>query len=174
MLGPPRGRPEHPDILAEVFISHSQADRAFAERLASRIQALGANLWSDESGTKPGETWDSTLRQALESSDEVVLVVPEPRTAKANSALFEAGAARAPVVAVIPESRPSRVGEVPSDVYGLAVFDGSRVAPEALAKKIVSALSWPSDFGLRRSPGMKHLLVWLSVVGAEVVCCLVL
>jgi len=126
-----------------VFISHSRADRAFAERLRSRIQALGANVWSDESGIKPGETWDSALRQALESSDGVVLVVPEPGTAKANSAFFEAGAARAlgkPVVAVIPESAPSRVGELPSDVYGLAVFDGSRVAPEALAEKIVSAL----------------------------------
>ena len=28
--------------------------------------------------------------------------------------------------------------------------------------------------GLRRPPGMKHVLVWLSVVGAEVGCCLVL
>ena len=32
----------------KVFISHSQADRAFAERLTSRIQALGAKVVSDE------------------------------------------------------------------------------------------------------------------------------
>lgn len=126
----------------KVFISHSQGDRAFAERLTIRIQALGAKVWSDEK-IEPGETWDKTLREALESSDGIVLVVPEPGTAKANSAFFEAGAARAlgkPVVGVIPEAESSRVGELPPDVYGLAVFDGSRTAPEALAEKIVSAL----------------------------------
>lgn len=126
----------------KLFISHSQADRAFAERLTTRIQALGEKVWSDER-VEPGENWDKTLREALESSDGIVLVVPEPGTAKANSAFFEAGAARAlgkPVVAVIPEAEPSRVGELPADVYGLAVFDGSHVGPEALAEKIVSAL----------------------------------
>ncbi len=126
-----------------VFISHSRADRAFAERLRNSIQALGATVWSDDNAINPGEGWDQALREALESSDGVVLVVPEPGTARANSAFFEAGAARAlgkPVVAVIPEAEPSRVGELPSDVYGLAVFDGSRVPHEALAKKIVSAL----------------------------------
>jgi nucleoside 2-deoxyribosyltransferase len=126
----------------KLFISHSQADRAFAERLTTRIQALGAKVWSDEK-VEPGENWDKTLREALESSDGIVLVVPEPGTAKANSAFFEAGAARAlgkPVVAVIPEAESSRVGELPADVYGLAVFDGSHVGPEVLAEKIVSAL----------------------------------
>jgi nucleoside 2-deoxyribosyltransferase len=126
----------------KVFISHSQADRIFAERLTTRIQALGAKVVSDEHAVEPGETWGKALREALESSDGVVLVVPEPGTAKANSAFFEAGAARAlgkPVVAVIPEAESSRVGEVASEAYGV-VFDGSHVGPEALAEKIVSAL----------------------------------
>jgi hypothetical protein len=63
--------------------------------------------------------------------------------AQANSAFFEAGAARAlgkPIGAVLPGADPSRVGELPSDVYGRAVFDESKVATEALAKSIVTAL----------------------------------
>jgi nucleoside 2-deoxyribosyltransferase len=126
-----------------VYISHSRADSAFAEQLRSRIQALGANVWSDEVGIRPGEDFEQALREALETSDGVVLVVPEPGTAKANAAFFEAGAARAlgkPVVAVLPRAEPSRVRELPSEVSSLAVFDGSQVAPEALAEKIVSAL----------------------------------
>jgi nucleoside 2-deoxyribosyltransferase len=126
-----------------VFISHSRADRVFAERLGSGIRALGANVVSDESRLRPGESFDHALREALEASDGVVLVVPEPGSAQANSAFFEAGAARAlgkPIVAVLPNADPSRVGELPSDVYGRAVFDGSKVATEALAKSIVTAL----------------------------------
>jgi hypothetical protein len=107
----------------------------------SRTEALGANVWSDESQIEPGKNWDQALRKVLEASDGVVLVVPEPGAPKANAAFFEAGAARAlgkPVVAVIPEAEPSRVGELPPDVYGLAVFDGTHVPAESLAEKIVS------------------------------------
>ena len=42
--------------------------------------------------------------------------------------------------AAIPEAEPPSSGRVARDVYGLAVFDGSHVGPEALAEKIVSAL----------------------------------
>ncbi len=122
-----------------LFISYSRADRAFAEQLRSRIETLGANVWSDESKIEPGENWDQALRRALEASDGVVLVVPERGAPKANAAFFEAGAARAlgkPVVAVIPDAEPSRVGGF-SDVYGPDVFDGARVPPESLAEKIV-------------------------------------
>jgi nucleoside 2-deoxyribosyltransferase len=125
-----------------VFISHSRNDRAFAEQLRNRIQALGANVWFDEA-IKPGENWEQALRKTLEDSDGVVLVVPEPGTAKANAAFFEAGAARAlgkPVVAVLPSQDSSRIREVPSEVSSLAVLDGSQIGPEALAKKIVSTL----------------------------------
>ncbi len=83
------------------------------------------------------------MREALEASDGVVLVVPEPGASKANKAFFEAGAARAlgkPVVAVLPSPDPGRAGELPSDMYGLAVFDGSRGTPESLANSIVTAL----------------------------------
>ena len=126
----------------KLFSSHSLADRAFAERLTTRIQALGRRSGPTRRSS-PAKTGTRRFARLWKSSDGIVLVVPEPGTAKANSAFFEAGAARAlgkPVVAVIPEAEPSRVGELPADVYGLAVFDGSHVGPEALAEKIVSAL----------------------------------
>lgn len=128
----------------KVFISSSWADRPFAERLRRDIAALGAEVIGDSDAFGAGETWDQALRKALEESDGVVLVVPEPGSRRANNAFFEAGAARAlgiPVVAVLPISDASRAGELPSDMYGIAVFDGSKVAPESLANSIVTTLN---------------------------------
>jgi nucleoside 2-deoxyribosyltransferase len=127
----------------KVFISSSRADRPFAERLRKEIAALAAEVLGDSEMFAGGENWDQALRNALEASDALVLVVPEPGARKANTAFFEAGAARAlgkPVVAVLPSADASRAGELPSDMYGLAVFDGSKVAPESLANSIVAVL----------------------------------
>ena len=126
-----------------IFLSFSKQDRFFAERLGGAIRALGAEVPSVDAWGTPGADPDRALREALEASDAVVLVVPEPGSPGANNAFFEAGAARAlgkPVVAVLPSLDPGRAGEAPSDMFGLAVFDGSRVAPDALATSVVTAL----------------------------------
>ena len=127
----------------KLFLSYSRSDRPFAERLRSYIQALGEDVMSDEGWSLPGMNWEVGLREALESSDAMVLIVPEPGSARANNAFFEAGAARAlgkPVVAVLPTVDPGRARELPSDMYGLAVFDGSHIAADTLANAIVTTL----------------------------------
>ncbi len=126
-----------------LFLSYAQADRGFAVQLRNRIEALGAAVWSDDQVALSGERSSDALRSALEAADAVVLVVPEPGSPKANTAYFEAGAARAlgkRIVAVTPGSEPSRLRELPADGYGIAVLDGSRAAPEALANSILTAL----------------------------------
>ena len=127
----------------KLFLSYSRSDRPFAERLRSNIQALGEDVMSDEGWSLPGMNWEAGLREALESSDAMVLIVPEPGSARANNAFFEAGAARAlgkPVIAVLPTVDPGRARELPSDMYGLAVFDGSHIAADTLANAIVTTL----------------------------------
>ena len=83
------------------------------------------------------------MREALEASDGVVLVVPEPGASKANKAFFEAGAARAlgkPVVAVLPSPDPGRAGELPSACMA-SPFSTDRAAHlKSLANSIVTAL----------------------------------
>jgi DNA-binding CsgD family transcriptional regulator len=127
----------------KVFLSFSQSDRPFAELLGSNIRALGTEVVSEDAWLEPGVNLDEALRSALETSVGVVLVVPKPGSPKANNAFFEAGAARAlgkPVVAVIPSPDPSRARELPPDVFGLAAFDGSRIAPKSLANSVVTTL----------------------------------
>lgn len=127
----------------KVFLSFSKSDRLFAERLGSKIRALGTEVLSENAWGEPGANLNESLREALETSDGVVLVMPEPGSPRANNAFFEAGAARGlgkPVVAVLPSPDPSRAGELPADMFGLAAFDGSGVAPESLANSVVTAL----------------------------------
>lgn len=127
----------------KVFISYGLADRSFAERLGSDLRAQGADVVSDSTIFRPGENLDEALRDALSAADAVVLVTPQPGSAKANTAFFEAGAARAMgkrVVAVLPTPDPGRTREAPPEIRALAVFDGSRLTPETLAKSIVTTL----------------------------------
>jgi hypothetical protein len=127
----------------KLFLSSSRQDRSFAELLGQNMRALGAEVMSDETLNGPGVNWDHAFRAALEASDGFVLIMPEPGTARANNAFFEAGAARAlgkRIVAVMPSADAARARELPADMYGLAVFDGSNADPDTLAKAIVSTL----------------------------------
>jgi hypothetical protein len=130
-------------MTVKILVSYGEADRVFAERLGADMRALGAEVISDVLWNRPGANWDQALRDALEATDAFVLLVPVPGSPKANNAFFEAGAARASgkrVVAVLPTTDPSRARELPSEINALAIFDGSRLAPEALAKSIVTTL----------------------------------
>jgi hypothetical protein len=127
----------------KIFVSFGAADRPFAERLVKDLSALGAEISYDDPSNRPGYSYDWKLRGDLEATDALVLVVPEPGSPNANRAFFEAGAAKASgkrVVAVLPTGDPSRAREVPTSIHALAVFDGSRLAPQALAKSIVTTL----------------------------------
>ncbi len=127
----------------DLFISYSKADRPFAERLRKDIEALGNNVFTDAE-ISSGEAWDHALRKALEATHAFILVVPEPGARNSNNAFFEAGAARAlgkRVVAVLPVSDESRIGELRSDLFGQQVFDGSKAHPQSLANSIVTALN---------------------------------
>ncbi len=129
--------------MQKIFVSFGASDRPFVERLVKDLSALGAEVIFDKPLNRPGYSYDWALRGALEATDALVLVVPEPGSPNANLAFFEAGAAKASgkrVVAVLPTADASRAREVPTDIHALAVFDGSRLAPAALARSIVTTL----------------------------------
>ena len=126
-----------------LFISHALADREFAAELQRGMEKLGATVYDPVTEMKAGESLSTAIRQALEDSDGFVFVVPAPGTSGANFAFFEAGAARAMgkrIVAVMPKSEKSRMNELPSDLYGLGVFDASRKAPGDVAASLMNAL----------------------------------
>ena len=65
----------------DVFISHSSADRKWAEMLAKAVKKHGLSTWVDSENLKPGERWQDEIESALNSARAIVLLVG-PRQAK--------------------------------------------------------------------------------------------
>jgi hypothetical protein len=78
--------------MANLFISYAHKDKAFAHRLARRLEHPGDNIWLDAS-TVGGNVADS-LRQALTDADGVVVVLSDAAL-DSNHVMFELGAADA-------------------------------------------------------------------------------
>ena len=61
-----------------VFLSYATPDRAYAQRLASRLTKEGYQVWDAGSELHPGDNWSLKIGEALQRSKAmVVLVSPE-------------------------------------------------------------------------------------------------
>jgi hypothetical protein len=58
-----------------IFISHSTADREFAEDLASRLVEAGHAVWRDGLDVSPGENIALRSGRALERSDAMIVLL---------------------------------------------------------------------------------------------------
>jgi hypothetical protein len=59
----------------QVFISHAQADKLLAKRVADTLRASGLRVWLDEEQILPGDNWGDQVGQALRESDAMVVLV---------------------------------------------------------------------------------------------------
>src|ERR1019366_3524747 len=90
-----------------VFLSYALEDRELAKDLASLISRRGASVFSDFD-VKLGELWSSVIRDEIEKSSALVLLIPSDGFRNRNNIWFEAGAAKAlgkRVLAVLPPNR---------------------------------------------------------------------
>lgn len=84
-----------------VYIAHSSRDRWIANQLATDLQARGVEVALDEKDIEHGDSIDSTVRDAMAASDDVLLLITP--TALNSSWLFlDAGGAMALGKKVIP------------------------------------------------------------------------
>jgi hypothetical protein len=58
----------------KLFISHSSADRAFAEKLAATLEEGGHKVWTDRE-LMPGDNFMRAIGTALDEADVVVALV---------------------------------------------------------------------------------------------------
>jgi nucleoside 2-deoxyribosyltransferase len=79
--------------MAEVFVSHSSADRAWVDDFSRSLKPYGLATWTDNT-LRPGEDIETLLRKALVDSDIVVAVI-DSSSATLPNVLFELGAAAA-------------------------------------------------------------------------------
>jgi hypothetical protein len=65
-----------------VFICHSSADKEVVRGLYNRLKGDGFTPWLDEENILPGREWDSEIRQAVRTSDVVVVCLSESSITK--------------------------------------------------------------------------------------------
>jgi hypothetical protein len=87
---------------ADIFISYAHADTAFAKRLARGLTREGVTGFLDQADIAAGAPWGDAVRNALETSKTLVLVLSKSALAS-NYVLAELGAAEAlgkPIIVV--------------------------------------------------------------------------
>ena len=72
-----------------VFISYVRADEAEVHRLASDLQAAGANVWLDRKGLQPGQTWKRAIRHAIHAGTFFIACFSEAYTQRSATYMNE-------------------------------------------------------------------------------------
>jgi hypothetical protein len=65
-----------------VFICHSSGDKQVVRTLYNRLKSDGFTPWLDQENILPGQEWDSEIRQAVRTSDVVVVCLSESSITK--------------------------------------------------------------------------------------------
>lgn len=58
-----------------IFISHSHEDKVPVQRIVSRLQGAGHDVWSDSLKLRPGDNIQRKIEEGLESADLLIVVV---------------------------------------------------------------------------------------------------
>jgi len=127
-----------------LFISCSEQDREFAERLAKSLGERGRSSWMSAHGLLTDSDWLPTLKEKLANSEALVLVMPTTTAVSSNSAFFEAGAARAigkDVVVIVPDLNEVDRTNIPYDLAKTIVVDATKQPIETVAATVLGAVN---------------------------------
>jgi hypothetical protein len=91
----------------DVFISYSHLDNELANSLYSKLKSAGLRCFLSEKDIGAAERWESRIREALRSSQRVLLLIT-PNSKNSNWVIAEACAAWAHAITHI--SVPLRLG----------------------------------------------------------------
>lgn len=76
----------------DVFISYSNQDEKIASELCSELANVGFSCFMAEKGIHVSEKWEQKIREALKSSEQILLLIT-PRSINSQWVLMETGAA---------------------------------------------------------------------------------
>lgn len=84
----------------KIFISYAHKDSKAAKDLAKELGAKGIQTWFDENELKSGESWNLAIKNAMDASETVVVILGEDEPSP--HVLVEAGMALAQGKQIIP------------------------------------------------------------------------
>ncbi|MBE2268943.1 MAG: TIR domain-containing protein [Anaerolinea sp.] len=70
--------------MANIFISYSRKDEAFARRLATALSLLGADVWIDLEDIPVGVKWSTAIQQGLNESEVMIVIISPDSMASTN------------------------------------------------------------------------------------------
>jgi predicted ATPase/DNA-binding CsgD family transcriptional regulator len=73
-----------PDTPISIFISYSQADSAFIDRLEADLRKLGFDAWVDRQRLKGGQRWRRELQEAVKRAQMLLIVLSPDAVASKN------------------------------------------------------------------------------------------
>ena len=68
----------------KTFFSYSRVDSDFVLKLAKDLRDAGAAVWLDQLDIKPGSHWDSSIEEALDTSNSMIIVLSATSVASNN------------------------------------------------------------------------------------------
>jgi CheY-like chemotaxis protein len=68
--------------MTKVFLSYSRADETHAERLYKQLTEYGLDVWFDKESLLPGQSWEEEIRQEIQRSDYVILLLSKKSVGK--------------------------------------------------------------------------------------------
>src|SRR4051794_17778189 len=63
----------------KVFLSYAHSDKALAQRVAATLQSEGIDVWMDDARVAPGDRITTSVIDAMDDADAIVLIVPQTR-----------------------------------------------------------------------------------------------
>ncbi len=128
--------------MADIFISYSQQDREFAERLYRELQRFNVRGFMDATDLSAGAEFSRQLREAIRNAD-ALLVILSSSASKSRWVMAEIGLAETLGKPVLPVLAPGENYEdsVPPQLLDKLVIDASAVPTDLVAAKIVAAIT---------------------------------
>lgn len=85
----------------KTFFSYSRSDSVFVIKLAKDLRDAGVTIWLDQLDIKAGSHWDSSIETALESAQNMIVVL-SAESVKSNNVMDEVSFALESGKTVIP------------------------------------------------------------------------
>jgi WD40 repeat protein len=111
--------------MADLFISYSRRDLAFARRLTAALEARGKDVWVDLDDIMPSAPWMAEIRVAIAEADSVIVVLSPDSVASevCRTELQSAVDLNKRLVPVV--ARPTPIADVPATLAALNFLDFS-------------------------------------------------
>ena len=61
----------------DVFVSHAHKDKSIADAICEKLESAQLKCWTAARGVSAGEDWTEAIRNGIESSRVIVLVLTE-------------------------------------------------------------------------------------------------